>query len=91
MDLKKENIKAEALRLGFSFIGFSKPEQTPHFSSFENWLNEPSPEELEYLHKKYVIDARKKPGLLLEGARSVITLGIGYPLTELPNTKSDFE
>ena len=52
MDLLKEKIKAEALRLGFSFIGFTKPQQTPHFSAFEKWLNEPLPEELDYLKKE---------------------------------------
>ena len=91
MDLLKEKIKAEALRLGFSFIGFTKPQQTPHFSSFENWLNVPLPEELDYLKKSYVVDSRKEPGILLEKARTVIVLGIGYPKPTLPFAGSDSE
>ena len=84
MDLRKEKIRAEALRLGFSFIGFSKPEQTPHFSAYEVWLNSPQPEELGYLNKKYVVDARKEPGLLLDNSQAVIVLGLAYPKPTLP-------
>lgn len=91
MNLLKETIKAEALHLGFSFIGFTKPQQTPHFSAYENWLNEPLPEELEYLKKMYVADSRKEPGILLEKARTVIVLGIGYSKPTLPFAGIDSE
>ena len=79
MDLLKEKIKAEAIRLGFSFIGFAKPQQTPHYFQFEAWLGEERPAGLDYLGKKYVIDARKQPACLLENARTVITVGLAYP------------
>jgi epoxyqueuosine reductase len=79
MDFLKEKIKAEALRFGFSFIGFAKPQQTTHFSNYQHWLNEPYPEELSYLGKKYVVDARDQPTILLRNAKSVITLGIAFP------------
>jgi len=78
MDLRKEKIRAEALRLGFSFIGFSKPIQTPHFQAYENWHYELQPEELEYLKKKYVFDARKEPKTILKEVRTVIVLGKAY-------------
>ena len=87
----KNKIKAEALRLGFSFIGFTKPHQTPHFSSFKYWLNESQPEELNYLKKSYVVDSRKEPWILLEGARTVIVLGIDYPIPTLPFNGSNSE
>lgn len=82
MDLLKEKIKAGALRLGFSFIGFSKPVQTPHFSGYESWVKGSHPDELDYLSKKYVVDARNRPAVLLQNARSVITLGIAYSKPE---------
>jgi len=91
MDLRKEKIKAEALRLGFSFIGFTQPRQTPHFSAYENWINVLLADELGYLQKKYVIDARKDPGLILAEARAVIVLGLAYPIPNLPNTASNSE
>ncbi len=84
MDFRKEKIRAEALRLGFSFIGFTNPRQTPHFSAYEDWLHEPQPEELGYLKKKYVLDARKEPRVILEGVRTVIVLGLAYPKSTLP-------
>ena len=79
MNSLKEQIKAEALRLGFSFIGFSRPQQTPHFANYKNWLMGSQPEELDYLKKDYVVVARKNPAILLENAQTVIVLGIAYP------------
>ena len=78
MDLLKEKIKAEALRLGFSFIGFSKPQQTPHFHQFDTWIKEGNHNGLDYLGKKYVLDARYQPAILLENVKTVITLGIAF-------------
>ena len=74
----KEKIIAEALRLGFSFIGFSKPWQTPHFPQFESWIKAGNHDGLDYLGKKYVLDARNQPAILLNNAGTVITLGISY-------------
>ena len=82
MDLLKEKIKAETLRLGFSFIGFSKPEQTPHFPQFEMWIKKGSHNGLDYLNKKYVMDARRQPSILLNNTGTVITLGISYQVQE---------
>ena len=78
MENLKEKIRAEALRLGFSFVGFSKPHQTPHFSKFEEWLHRGVPSNLDYLGKKYVQDGRSSPSSLLNNAGSVLTLGIAY-------------
>jgi epoxyqueuosine reductase len=82
MDLLKEKIKAKAQGLGFTFIGFSEPKQSPHFNNYQTWLKEPHPDELDYLGKKYVVDARKKPAVLLQNAKSVISLGFDYPNQE---------
>ena len=78
MDLLKEEIKAEALRLGFSLIGFSKPQQTPHFNQFDTWLKKGSHCNVDYLGKKYVREARYQPAILLENVKTVITLGIAF-------------
>lgn len=79
MNSLKDQIKAEASRLGFSFTGFSRPQQTPHFINYKNWINGSQPEELDYLKMDYVIEARNQPTLLLENAQTVIVLGIAYP------------
>jgi epoxyqueuosine reductase len=86
MSSTKEMIKAEAIRLGFSFVGFSKPERTPHFSKFEEWVQMGNHEGLDFLSKKYVLDARNNPSILLENARTVITVGIAYQ----PNLAESF-
>jgi epoxyqueuosine reductase len=78
MSPNKEMIKAEASRLGFSFIGFSKPGQTPHFSHFKEWARIESHMGLDFLTKKYVFDARNDPSILLENVLTVITVGIAY-------------
>ena len=79
MNSLKDQIKAEASRLGFSFTGFSRPQQTPHFANYKNWLKGSQLEELDYLKKDYVVVARKNPAVLLENAQTVIVLGIAYP------------
>jgi epoxyqueuosine reductase len=84
-DLLREKIKAEASRLGFSFTGFSKPTQTPHFLKYESWLFNTRPDELDYLGKKYVVESRKNPTTLLNDAKTVITLGCAYQKTQVLN------
>lgn len=78
MDQQKNLIKAEAKRLGFSFIGFSEPRQTPHFNNYLEWIQQRKNADMHYLAKPYVIRCRRQPESLLEGARSVIVAGIHY-------------
>jgi epoxyqueuosine reductase len=85
MSLTKEMIKAEALRLGFSFIGFSMPVQTLHFSQYNAWVHSENHPGMDFLSKQYVFEARQNPSILLENVRTVITLGIAYQPQNLPN------
>ena len=78
MDLVKERIKAEAKRLGFSFIGFTEPRQTPHFNNYLEWIQQRKNAGMAYLAKPYVIQGRRQPDSLLKDARSVIVAGIHY-------------
>jgi epoxyqueuosine reductase len=78
MGLIKDQIKAEAINLGFSFIGFTEPRQTPHFNNYLDWIQQGKYADLEYLAKPYVIQGRRQPESLLEGARSVIVAGLHY-------------
>ncbi|MBM3137690.1 MAG: tRNA epoxyqueuosine(34) reductase QueG, partial [Chloroflexi bacterium] len=64
--------------LGFSFVGFTEPRQTPHFNNYLEWVQQGKNADLDYLAKPYVIQGRKEPKTLLEGARSVIVAGIHY-------------
>jgi epoxyqueuosine reductase len=78
MDLIQDQIKAEAINLGFSFIGFTEPRQTLHFNNYLDWIQQGKYADLEYLAKPYVIQGRRQPESLLEGARSVIVAGLHY-------------
>lgn len=70
-------IKAEAQRLGFLFCGISKAgfleEEAP---LLEKWLNNSYQGEMSYMENHF--DKRLDPRLLVEGAKSVISLGLNY-------------
>ena len=70
-------IKAEAKRLGFMFCGISKAEfleeEAPRL---ENWLKKNMHGEMQYMENHF--DKRLDPRLLVDGARSVISLGLNY-------------
>lgn len=70
-------IKTEAARLGFSYCGFSKAEfleeEAPRL---EKWLKENRHGKMQYMENYF--DKRLDPRLLVEGAKSVISLLLNY-------------
>lgn len=70
-------IRKEAIRLGFSSIGFSKAgfleEEAPRL---ENWLKNGHHGKMSYMENHF--DKRLDPTKLVEGARSVISLTLNY-------------
>jgi len=78
MKIDADSIKARAYNLGFSFIGFTDIEQTPHFRQYEKWLQKDLYGSLDFLNNEYVVNARRNPASTLKGARSVIVLGVNY-------------
>ncbi|MBC7654999.1 MAG: tRNA epoxyqueuosine(34) reductase QueG [Oligoflexus sp.] len=72
-----EIIKAEGKRLGFSFCGVSKAgfleEEAPRL---ENWLNKNYNGKMDYMDNHF--DKRLDPRLLVENAKSVISLSLNY-------------
>ncbi len=70
-------IKDEALRLGFMACGISKAEfleeEAPRL---ENWLNQNRHGEMKYMENYF--DKRLDPRLLVDGAKSVISLSLNY-------------
>lgn len=70
-------IKAEAKRLGFDFCGISKSEfleeEAPRL---EKWLNEQKHGQMKYMENYF--DKRLNPSVLVEGAKSVISLLYNY-------------
>jgi len=81
MQLKKqaysEMIKTEAKNLGFMFCGIAKAEfleqEAPRL---EDWLKKGMHGEMQYMENHF--DKRLDPRLLVDGAKSVISLGLNY-------------
>jgi len=74
-----ELIKTEAKNLGFLFCGIAKAEflekEAPRL---ESWLNKNYHGEMQYMENHF--DKRLDPRLLVDGARSVISLGLNSTL-----------
>ena len=90
MDFKQKYsklIKAEAKRLGFLSCGISKAgfleEEAPRL---ENWLNQNQHGEMKYMENHF--DKRLNPTLLVDDAKSVISLLLNYYPSELQNSES---
>src|ERR1035437_1503582 len=70
-------IKAEAKKLGFMFCGISKAgfleDEAPRL---EDWLKKGMHGEMQYMENHF--DKRLDPRLLVDGAKSVISLGLNY-------------
>src|ERR1700753_2284934 len=70
-------IKDEAKKLGFLFCGVSKAEfledEAPRL---EKWLNKNMHGEMQYMENHF--DKRLDPRLLVDDAKSVISLGLNY-------------
>ncbi|WP_395075215.1 tRNA epoxyqueuosine(34) reductase QueG [Flavobacterium sp.] len=80
-------IKQEAKRLGFLSCGISKAafleEEAPRL---ENWLNKNMNGEMSYMQNHF--DKRLNPTLLVDGAKSVISLLLNYYPSEVQNPDS---
>ena len=74
----KAQIKAEALRLGFSACGIASvaPVEEEAWKHFTKWLENGYQANMHYLER--YADLRRDPSLLLEGAQSIICLALSY-------------
>ncbi len=84
-------IKQKALALGFDFCGIAKAdfleEQAP---KLEKWLHSQQHGQMKYMENHF--DKRLDPRLLVEGAKSVVSLLYNYyPAERLPENLEDFK
>lgn len=81
------NIKAEALRLGFSACGIAKAESVDENTAnrFRKWLADGSNADMKYLENN--LEKRLDPTLLMPNAKSIICLAMNY----YPEQKLDEE
>jgi epoxyqueuosine reductase len=74
-------IKEEANRLGFSFVGISKADfLASEAPKLEKWLSENKNGKMAYMENHF--DKRLNPTLLVDGAKSVISLMYNYYTTD---------
>ncbi|MBC7694081.1 MAG: tRNA epoxyqueuosine(34) reductase QueG [Burkholderiales bacterium] len=80
-------IKKEARRLGFDFCGISKAEfLTEEAPRLEKWLNSSMHGKMEYMENHF--DKRLDPTLLVDNARSVISLLYNYYPAQTQNPEA---
>ena len=76
-DQLSQFIKDEAIKLGFADCGISKAEHLPENETYmEEWLKNGNNGEMGYLEKNK--EKRYNPTLLVEGAKSVISVLLNY-------------
>lgn len=86
-----QQIKAKAAELGFDFCGIAKAdfleEEAPRL---ETWLKNGMHGQMNYMANHF--DKRLDPRLLVDGAKSVITVLLNYyPEQQLPNSEDDYK
>ena len=73
-------LKEEAVRLGFDLVGATPAVVPPEFDRFEQWLADGFAGQMHYLADRR--DAYRHPGQILEGAKSLLMLGVNYRTVE---------
>lgn len=75
----KNQIAAEAQRLGFSLFGVVEPDSPPHYAVYEGWVDQGKHGEMHYLDSERARERRRNPKLILSECESILVLGWPYP------------
>ncbi len=78
-----DDLRDEALRLGFTAFGIVAPDSPRHLSKFEEWLNRGAHADMAYLAAQRSRRLRANPRELLPGCASILSLAITYPSPSL--------
>lgn len=73
-----QNIKDRAIEIGFDLVGVAGagPISSDHVEYLRAWLDAGNAGGMDYLHRNF--EKRTDPGLLMEGAKSVICVALNY-------------
>lgn len=76
--IHSDNVKAEALRLGFAACGLApaEPVAPAHAAAFHQWLHDGRQADMRYLDRHEPL--RRDPRQLMPGARTVVALAMPY-------------
>ncbi len=78
-----QKIKEEANKQGFIFAGITYPDEPPHISIYENWLDMGRHASMSYLATERAGAHRANPHLILPECKSILVLA--YPYHPHPN------
>lgn len=84
-------IKAEALRLGFSACGIARAEavNTDNSETFTQWLDAKGNANMDYMGNH--LDKRLNPELLMTGVKSIVSVAMNYaPAQQIPKDQYQF-
>src|SRR5919199_2203010 len=70
------DLKQEARTLGFDLVAVARAEPSPHAEALDPWLAAGYAGEMAYLARNSA--KRQAPGLVVEGARSIVVVGVHY-------------
>jgi epoxyqueuosine reductase len=78
----ERTIKEQALKLGFDVVGIADASPIPadHIEYLKRWLANGYAGQMNYMHRNF--DKRVNPALLLEGAKSIICVGLNCATQE---------
>ncbi|GIV03469.1 MAG: epoxyqueuosine reductase [Fimbriimonadales bacterium] len=71
-----DEIKGQALEVGFDLVGIAPAAPAPHFTAYLEWMEKGYHGEMEYLVRHARL--REGVGQVLPGARSVVAVGLNY-------------
>lgn len=80
-------ITKKAEKLGFIAIGFTRPEDPPHFDKLVTWLSQKKHAGMSWLERH--MDVRRDPGKILKGCGTIISLAYPYP-SKKPSTSDGY-
>lgn len=75
-----QSLKTEAKRIGFALAGVCAATAPPGWNRLREWLERGFAGEMEYFQRRG--DAYSNPSKVLEGARTIVMLGMPYRTTE---------
>lgn len=82
-----QSLKSEAGRLGFGLVGVCPAVRPTRLSEFHAWLDQGYAGEMDYLEKRRA--AYANPSSILNGARSIVMLGMSYLSREPGSTRPE--
>ncbi len=75
----KQELQAEAFRLGFTLFGVTTPSPSQHIEKYLQWLAEGNHGSMAYLAAENALTKRANPQWIMPEAQSIIVLGTPYP------------